>query len=1089
MLIAAALVALLPSCVRDDTVDCDMSSATVALSLTTGSSFTRGDDHYDDDAYASTPEELIDRVALFFYSSADDQSAEPFYVASLSGVNGTAIAEVKVKIPIDLKSRFVDGKAYVYALVNLPGEIEVNDTDKTVDGRKATLQNLSRQWVENPSFDRKESPSSFVMRGGGEVTLTTGAGGTSVTGVVRLERLASKIRLWAELPERIYLDENGRTIDESEAGWQERVAETWEPVLDGQDGDDELLLYLYNMTTRGRMDAFLGSEQEHPDLKYVNIDRSDACKDVVRRLVTGDELKLPAADRDTKYTYSHSMAYYSYPNRWENTSQGDEHRTYVVVGLPWKRQDTGDGTGELYQMCYYQVPVNVLHQGDDDAAANCLEPNKYYRIKLRIGMLGSKDLGSPLPVNAGCEVVDWVTADVDVNIKSRRYLVVNQKEWVMNNVSTIEIPFSSSHEVDKVYCYVTYFRYNDIWGTAADTQGEAEINEFELWLDAADDQLKSSGGKNAESGLVTASFERQSNPKMTRKELTHDGYTGLRHDRTYEIDHVIDKYTYEDEDLYYKKEYFFDKVKNSFLYYLGHEHPRTFQQKYVENNAEKNPKVGEMTAAEQRAWELYNSKYDNINAVYTCDIDNNKGVIRFTHPLVQWKDVRTTKPIGERQKVNTQTDVDRGFGYRTETITTTYVDNYSSEMQYYVPELNPRTDNLWDEFSRCEIVIKIHHKDWDKNDLYEETVYITQYPAMYVEVSHDYGTVYSNRYVQDSRYPPTGHYEINGNEYVLVNGNTTENIETDRYDTATEWFEVTGFVSYFGMVNNNPNMYVIHTTQFSEENESLYELGDSRTLFYNDDLSDESFKNLKSNQDKPSNNKWRSKLITSSTSYQYDDQTIADGKRLYENSDNDKKLKYYYPTDESEGAGSKENFVAPSFRIASSLGKVSLTFVKQGSDLWNNINGTSRAEARRRCASYQEAGRPAGRWRVPTMAEIKYLVQLSADEKIPHLFGLQNEPDMYIPYWSSTGIVGVKVNGAVVQKMEESKLETAPAVRCVYDDWYWTQIDGGEFKTPKEVLETEFYWGDIPKDNTQTQSLVQKSINKKPIIAIDKKEE
>ena len=39
-----------------------------------------------------------------------------------------------------------------------------------------------------------------------------------------------------------------------------------------------------------------------------------------------------------------------------------------------------------------------------------------------------------------------------------------------------------------------------------------------------------------------------------------------------------------------------------------------------------------------------------------------------------------------------------------------------------------------------------------------------------------------------------------------------------------------------------------------------------------------------------------------------------------------------------------------------------------------------------RCAGYQEAGYPAGRWRVPTMAEINYIVQLSGWGVIPSLF-------------------------------------------------------------------------------------------------------
>lgn len=81
-------------------------------------------------------------------------------------------------------------------------------------------------------------------------------------------------------------------------------------------------------------------------------------------------------------------------------------------------------------------------------------------------------------------------------------------------------------------------------------------------------------------------------------------------------------------------------------------------------------------------------------------------------------------------------------------------------------------------------------------------------------------------------------------------------------------------------------------------------------------------------------------------------------------------LSNYYPT-RKDGV---QNVIAPAFKIASSWGvvdKSSLTY----------------ETAKRRCASYQENGYPAGRWRVPTEAEIKYIVSLSDRGVIPVLFG------------------------------------------------------------------------------------------------------
>ena len=66
--------------------------------------------------------------------------------------------------------------------------------------------------------------------------------------------------------------------------------------------------------------------------------------------------------------------------------------------------------------------------------------------------------------------------------------------------------------------------------------------------------------------------------------------------------------------------------------------------------------------------------------------------------------------------------------------------------------------------------------------------------------------------------------------------------------------------------------------------------------------------------------------------------------------------------------------IAPVFKIASSWGVVTS----------GSINYV---QAQKRCASYQENGYPAGRWRIPTEGEIEFIVSLSNMGYIPKLFG------------------------------------------------------------------------------------------------------
>lgn len=144
---------------------------------------------------------------------------------------------------------------------------------------------------------------------------------------------------------------------------------------------------------------------------------------------------------------------------------------------------------------------------------------------------------------------------------------------------------------------------------------------------------------------------------------------------------------------------------------------------------------------------------------------------------------------------------------------------------------------------------------------------------------------------------------------------------------------------------------------------------------------------------------------------------------------NNKNLTNYYKT----GSGEKyNNMIAPSFMIASS---------------WAVTQDITYDGALKRCASYQENGYPAGRWRIPTEAEIKFVNDLSADGYIPELF----DGDYYASskkYWdTTTNPAGMSTNTST----------SGHSVRCVYDLWYWG--DDPELTGDNAY---EFTWGDEP---------------------------
>lgn len=145
---------------------------------------------------------------------------------------------------------------------------------------------------------------------------------------------------------------------------------------------------------------------------------------------------------------------------------------------------------------------------------------------------------------------------------------------------------------------------------------------------------------------------------------------------------------------------------------------------------------------------------------------------------------------------------------------------------------------------------------------------------------------------------------------------------------------------------------------------------------------------------------------------------------------NGETLSYYYPTRKND----VQNVIAPAFKIASSWGVV-------------DANSLTYETAKRRCASYQENGYPAGRWRVPTEAEIQYIVSLSDRGVIPVLFGGD--------YYASSGRY-YDNESSPAGFHDDSR--GGHAVRCVYDVWYW----GNEKMSEKGGSDTEFVWGDEP---------------------------
>jgi len=320
-----------------------------------------------------------------------------------------------------------------------------------------------------------------------------------------------------------------------------------------------------------------------------------------------------------------------------------------------------------------------------------------------------------------------------------------------------------------------------------------------------------------------------------------------------------------------------------------------------------------------------------------------------------------------------------------------------NSISYYLP-----TDGV--AYSRYEIELVLIHDDLqdDESTPFQQTVKIIQYPQMYIETEQNY---HSSESVDVAEY---------GNMY--VNLNNTDRGGTSSSGSSRNWYMAYGLGG--GAGNKNPNQYVISVTHFGES--SAYIIGDPRVS---------AIDNLGTFNGTASRYGW-----ASAPGYE-----SAVGGVIPDNAVR-RKLSYYYPSDISS---QKRNWIAPKIRIASSYG---VTYPLDYS------------YAQKRCAAYQELGYPAGRWRIPTVGEIEFIIGLSNDRKIPALFtsGIQ--------YWSAQGrITATLTNGKITGNISIDSRYTA-AVRCVYDEWYWEsselKTDNTQVVNGTRIPKYPFTWGD-----------------------------
>lgn len=377
-------------------------------------------------------ENLISTAYVCLYANGADDNAVPV-VAQSFDLNANTTGTVEIRLRREILNALFPGNSTscrAYVVANLPAE-------STLPGQ-LTINNLRNIAVE-ADFATYNPQPSFVMDGDNSLTLTGDISTPSqctVTGQVDLQRAASKIRLGVKVADSVTA--NG---------------ETWVPQT-----DSGMSVLISNGVRKAKVqpDAKPGAD----DAYYSTA--TNAADETHRARTLADK------GESEEYRYQLDRPFYTFPNSW---SGNDDNMTYMVLTVPFKKQNE-----ETYRTCYYTVPV---------VRDNSIGRNISYLVNININILGSFNPDEPLLLeDLSYRAIEWSSESMDVAIQDYRYLVLDQTEYVVNNLDSINIPFYSSHETVVKSIKFIYQRYNtNMYGISKDiviTKAQNDASESTL---------------------------------------------------------------------------------------------------------------------------------------------------------------------------------------------------------------------------------------------------------------------------------------------------------------------------------------------------------------------------------------------------------------------------------------------------------------------------------------------------------------------------------------------------------------------------------------------------------------------------------
>lgn len=393
ILFMAGLLAL-SSCDKSGTEIREEGGA-ITISLSSAELETRamnaGEDKYN--------ENTIKRIDWFLYEK-DKTSGQAVKYGRVDNLNATREETIRVNVTEEEVNTLIFPKNLgkkdcdVFLIVNLPDGVKISGTSVAELEAMAIDANFASATQES-----QDSQDSFVMTGKGVAEIKDRKKILAATGTIYVDRVASKISLTAKVAKSIVVDGTTWVSDPSSMKIQ---------FCKGQS----------TAVLSGDPTAVAASSFDYKKRTYSK------------------------TSEETGYTIKKGDPFYSYPKTWNSGDKDAE--PYLLIELPWSSEG---GATNTYKSCYYKVFLSSEE----------LVRNTWYDITLTLSVLGSFTETEPTVMITGLQykVCNWSSFAFSAEIQAARYLVVDQNEYVMNNIPTLEIPFLSSHDCKLVDVNVT----------------------------------------------------------------------------------------------------------------------------------------------------------------------------------------------------------------------------------------------------------------------------------------------------------------------------------------------------------------------------------------------------------------------------------------------------------------------------------------------------------------------------------------------------------------------------------------------------------------------------------------------------------